>query len=37
MAKTNKLVVIVWAFGDKASSEKVVDLLRLVMGRVEQD
>jgi hypothetical protein len=29
MAKTKKSVVIVWASGDKASSEKVVDLLRV--------
>jgi hypothetical protein len=37
MAKTNKLVVIAWAFGDKASSEKVVDLLSLVVDRVERE
>jgi hypothetical protein len=35
--KTNKLVVIAWALGDKASSEKVVDLLRLVVDRVERE
>ena len=35
MAKTKKSVVIVWASGDKANSEKVVELLRTVVGRVE--
>jgi hypothetical protein len=35
MAKTQKSVVIVWASGDKVSSEKVVDLLRTLVSRVE--
>ena len=35
MAKTKKSVVIVWASGEKANSEKVVELLRTVVGRVE--
>lgn len=35
MAKTQKSVIVVWVSGDKASSEKVVDLLRAVVGRVE--
>jgi hypothetical protein len=35
MAKTQKSMVAVWASGDKASSEKVVDLLRTVVGRVD--
>jgi hypothetical protein len=35
MAKTQKSMVVVWASGDKASSEKVVDLLRTIVGRIE--
>jgi hypothetical protein len=34
-AKTQKSVVVVWASGDKARSERVVDLLRMVVGRIE--
>jgi hypothetical protein len=35
MAKTQKSVVAVWASGDKVSSEKIVDLLRKVVDRVQ--
>jgi hypothetical protein len=37
MAKTNKSVIAVWASGDKASPEKVIDLLGVVVHRVERD
>jgi hypothetical protein len=37
MAKTNKFVVVVWASGDKADSERVVGLLRTAVGRVEKE
>jgi hypothetical protein len=35
VAKTEKSMVAVWASGDKASSEKIVDLLRTVVGRLK--
>ena len=35
MAKTQKSMVVVWASGEKASSENVVDLLRAVVGRID--
>ncbi len=35
MAKTQKSVVAVWASGEKANAEKVADLLKVVVGRVE--
>jgi hypothetical protein len=37
MAKTNKFMVAVWASGDKADSERVVDLLRIAVGRLEKE
>jgi hypothetical protein len=37
MAKTSKAVVVVWAFGERANPEKVVDLLRTVVERVERE
>jgi hypothetical protein len=37
MAKTNKFMVVVWASGDKADSERVVGLLRTAVGRLEKE
>jgi hypothetical protein len=37
MAKTTKTVVVVWASGDGANPEKVVDLLRMVVERLERE
>jgi hypothetical protein len=36
MAKTNKTMVVVWASGDKASSERLIGLLRIAVDRVER-
>jgi hypothetical protein len=35
MAKTNNATVVVWAWGPRATSEKVVELLRTVVNQVD--
>ena len=37
ITRTNKSVIVVWADGEKASFEKVVDLLKIVVSRVERE
>lgn len=37
ITRTNRSVIVVWTDGEKASFEKVVDLLKIVVDRVERE